>query len=238
MMSFRNISPRQLAAASILLNILLVGGYLANRFVETGQYKVRAKEDIQRHLSQLEHASNRTVDIVFLGDSITHAGLWGEYFPEFAVANRGVPGNTTYDVLARLGQVAHSDPAKIFLMVGINDLLQGLDPMPNMLLMFDRLDAEFPDTKICVQSILPTGKAYRSRVTPDKIEQVNKFLALETTKRGYEFINLYPEYTTVDGFLDPKYSNDGIHLMGNGYELWVKRIGLAVYNLEKVAGLR
>jgi hypothetical protein len=43
--------------------------------------------------------------VVFLGDSLTDGARWDELFPGIPVRNRGVPADTTADVLARLDQV-------------------------------------------------------------------------------------------------------------------------------------
>ena len=78
-------------------------------------------------------------DVVFLGDSLTDEARWEELFAGLAVRNRGVPGDTTADVLARLEPIARAEPAQVFLMIGTNDLgfganrglgWSGLDPFP------------------------------------------------------------------------------------------------------------
>ena len=62
------------------------------------------------------------VDFVFVGDSITHSGMWSEFFPDISVANRGVEGDTTADVKARLSTVFATNPKYAFIMLGINDI--------------------------------------------------------------------------------------------------------------------
>jgi len=61
--------------------------------------------------------------VVFLGDSITEA--WPDLahaFPDIKVANRGISGDTTRGVLARLqGDVLTLEPAGIVLLIGTND---------------------------------------------------------------------------------------------------------------------
>src|SRR6478735_10221234 len=63
---------------------------------------------------------------VFLGNSITERGAWGELLSGQPIMNRGIGGDNTFGVLARLEGVAKAKPKKIFLLIGINDLSRGL----------------------------------------------------------------------------------------------------------------
>ena len=63
-------------------------------------------------------------DYVMLGDSITEGGLWSEFFPDVKIANRGVWGDTTGDILSRMDSVYLLKPKKVFIMAGFNDLNQ------------------------------------------------------------------------------------------------------------------
>ena len=41
--------------------------------------------------------------VVFLGDSIVQGGQWHDIFPDLRIANRGIGGDTTSDLLIELG---------------------------------------------------------------------------------------------------------------------------------------
>ena len=59
--------------------------------------------------------------IVFLGDSITEGGgNWNNYFGTKSVVNRGISGDTTLGVLARLNEICFYKPISLFLLIGIN----------------------------------------------------------------------------------------------------------------------
>ena len=58
--------------------------------------------------------------IVFLGDSITEgAQNWKKYFDNNRIANRGIGGDTTEGVLARLDEIYYYKPLAVFLLIGI-----------------------------------------------------------------------------------------------------------------------
>lgn len=64
-------------------------------------------------------------DILFVGNSITDGGEWGELFQNPRVKNRGISGDTTWGVYDRLSVLTQGKPAQIFLLIGINNVPQG-----------------------------------------------------------------------------------------------------------------
>lgn len=95
-------------------------------------------------------------DIVFLGDSITEYGSWHELFPQAAVRNRGISGDNTTSMLGRIDQITCGKPAKVFLMIGTNDLSGGVSPkdiVTNTVKIVETLQKDSPHTKIFVQRI-------------------------------------------------------------------------------------
>src|SRR5688500_2665279 len=63
-----------------------------------------------------------TKDIVFLGNSLTFWGEWAEFFRNEHIKNRGIPGDHTFGVLERLDEVINGKPAKVLILIGINDI--------------------------------------------------------------------------------------------------------------------
>mgnify|MGYP000061554644 CR=1 FL=1 len=68
-----------------------------------------------------------TDEIIFLGNSITDIGEWTEVWQDIHVKNRGISGDNTFGVLARLDEVVSSKPSKIFIMIGINDISKNIE---------------------------------------------------------------------------------------------------------------
>lgn len=64
-------------------------------------------------------------DIIFLGNSITNGAEWSELFSNKHVKNRGISGDICMGVYDRLDAVLKGKPAKIFLLIGINDVSRG-----------------------------------------------------------------------------------------------------------------
>jgi hypothetical protein len=71
-------------------------------------------------------SSKASAEIVMLGDSLTEGGLWSEYFPNVKMLNRGLASDTTLGAFGRLDEVINRGPKTVFLMIGINNCLIGL----------------------------------------------------------------------------------------------------------------
>lgn len=166
-------------------------------------------------------------DVIMLGDSITHEGLWSELFPNYRILNRGISGDTTTDLVARLPQIYQLKPQAIFVMIGINDLIQRVDDETtrgNYQKIFDRLGAHLPDTKIYLQSVLPVREDWPFAPEDKKIRKLNRILEAEAIQRQYVYINLWDTMATEHGELRQEFTNDGVHLMGSAYRAWSDQI--------------
>ncbi len=208
---------------SILLNLgiaALVFG-AANGYIPPLLLSFMAEPNHQRWISQFEALPIASGDVVFLGDSITRGGSWHEMFPNSAVKNRGIGGDTSSGVLARLDQVIVGKPSQVFLLIGTNDLMIGESDdgiIRNILTIIDRLHRGSPSTQIFVHSILPRSAGYRER-----IEALNAKLPVALGDKA-KWIDLYPLMLDEDGSIADKYSNDELHLQGEGYTLWANTI--------------
>lgn len=165
------------------------------------------------------------VDIVFLGDSITAAGLWNEFFEGRAIANRGVGSDRSSDILDRLDGIAALAPARVFLMMGINDITSGRSPAEIMIdyqstveaLMAAGLDVIIQSTIQCTP-----GMGRCTAVEVDAVNELNTSLKAYATERGIVFVELGP-LSGKQG-LPVAFTYDGIHLNGVGYRTWVEAI--------------
>ena len=168
-------------------------------------------------------------DIIFLGNSITNGGEWAELFDNPHVKNRGISGDVCMGVYDRLDAVVNGAPAKIFLLIGINevDLGASADTIVERIgMIVDKIRKDSPSTKIYLQSVLPVSDHYkmfnghtsRWQVVPE----INKGLVRLAADRGVKYIDLYSHFIdNTTGKMNIEYTNDGLHLLGKGYKKWV-----------------
>jgi lysophospholipase L1-like esterase len=166
-------------------------------------------------------------DIVFIGNSITDIGEWAEIWQTPRVKNRGISSDNTFGVLARLDEVTARKPAKLFIMIGINDLAKGI-PVEVILRNYGRVVEQVqeasPRTHIYIQSLLPTNADFpqfvRHQHKHAEIAAVNKGLIQLAQDKKVVFVHLHDAFLDAEGKLSPAYTNDGLHLNGAGYMLW------------------
>jgi lysophospholipase L1-like esterase len=220
---------RKLLFVSLALNALVVAAALwfgvgPGRLALMGSF-------LEKHQARLVSAFEAFPlvpdDIVFLGDSLTEGGPWEELFPYVRVRNRGIGGDTSDGLLARLEQVTRATPAKVFLLIGTNDLFRGDSEdeiVSNITEILDRVKQETPDTEVYLQSVLPRAPRYRA-----DIEALNQRLAEVALEHGSAWVDLYPAFLDPDtGGIRGELSNDELHLLGPGYALWKEQIEVQV----------
>jgi lysophospholipase L1-like esterase len=167
--------------------------------------------------------------IVMLGNSLINSADWAEIFGNPHIINRGISGDNTFGVLNRIGQITAMQPEKVFILIGINDLARGT-PVNIILSNYQKIVGsildESPQTRIYIQSILPTNNRFIDFINHQNkdhlIREVNSGLKKLAEDRSLVFIDLYPHFLDDEGRLSEKYTNDGLHLMGSGYMLWAE----------------
>ena len=167
-------------------------------------------------------------DIVFVGNSITDGGEWSELFEDSRMKNRGISGDIAEGVYDRLEPILKGQPAKIFLLIGINDVARGTSAdtiVARILKIAEKIDKDSPNTKLYIQSVLPVNdcyglfKGHTSR--GDVVLEINRLLKEKAVEKQFTYIDLHSHFRNEeDGKMNPEYSNDGLHLLGKGYLLW------------------
>ncbi|MDC0067676.1 GDSL-type esterase/lipase family protein [Gammaproteobacteria bacterium] len=219
----KSVLIKLLIGLSVLMNIavayIVIG--LANGQLPEFLLKTMVEPNYQRWVSQFDVLPVQPGDVVFLGDSITEGGSWHELFPDTSVRNRGIGGDTTSGVLARLHQISEGKPSKVLLLIGTNDLAIGKSDetiIENILTIIDRLKTESPETQVILQSILPRSDGYQAR-----IESLNDKLRTAAEGRAL-WVDVYSGMLAEDGSISDRYSNDELHLYGEAYKLWADTI--------------
>lgn len=177
-----------------------------------------------------ENLPKSTDTIYFLGDSLTDGCEWNELLSNPKIKNRGIMGDSTEGVLNRLNQITQSKPQKIFIMIGINDLLNNIETtkiLDNYQKIITTIRNDSPKTKIYIQSVLPLNFELDKTKRPinnQNISDFNNSLKNLTDNSTIFYIDLFPAFLDSSNQLDKQYTLDGIHLNGSGYLLWKNQI--------------
>ena len=196
--------------------------------------------------------------IVFLGNSITEgAKSWNKRFNFQNLVNRGISGDITEGVLARLNEIHYYEPIGVFLLIGINDIFDAnilnRDKITakyvanNILKITENIQKKSNYTKIYIQTILPVNLIQYNEIKGtapiheidlnEQIKQINLILKNNINQNenpNIHYIDLHMNFVDENGLLNSNLSSDGIHLNQQGYDLWVNLIKNDVNDLNKL----
>ncbi|MDO4618223.1 MAG: GDSL-type esterase/lipase family protein [Clostridia bacterium] len=167
-------------------------------------------------------------DVVFFGDSITRASAFQNYFEDVSICNLGLSGDTLSGMQERTEMIASVKPEKIFIMGGINDLVNfngDFDILINKYnSLLDSVKKECPEAEIYVESLLPINpEKYGNSISNENIISFNKLLEQTAKEHKIKYINLYDLYA-VNNTLPEALTEDGIHLKSDAYDKWAEAI--------------
>ena len=171
---------------------------------------------------------------VFMGDSITQC--WYDADPSFFNDNnfacRGISGQTTSHMLVRMRKdVVNLHPKYVVILAGTNDIAKNNgfievdDIYGNIVSMCEIAKANKVKPVIC--SVLPV-KQYKWR--PEVTDCAERIIKLNAMLEDYAQASkcIYVDYHSVmkddENGLPQKWSYDGVHLNGDGYDVIEKII--------------
>ncbi|WP_343521818.1 GDSL-type esterase/lipase family protein [Pedobacter sp.] len=178
-------------------------------------------------------------DFVFLGNSITAGTDWAKLLELPQAKNRGISGDITFGVLERLQDVIDGKPAKIFILIGINDISRNIPDsviLGNYKTMISRIRKGSKNTHIYFNTLLPVNSAFekfKKHYGKDAHilwlnNEIRKFTAKNVT-----VIDLYPNFIDQNKQLRAELTKDGLHLLPEGYQVWADFLKKSGYLTEK-----
>jgi len=159
-------------------------------------------------------------DVVFFGDSITYECDFRSYFPKHNICNMGVAGDVIDGLIERTELVRTLCPKKIFILVGINDIIKNKsidDFKDSYSELLDKLSDK--NTDIFVQSIFPVCEPCVAK--NEIIDEYNKAIKTIAEKNGCNWLDISSKLKDENGKLQREYTKDGLHLSKEGKEVWV-----------------
>jgi len=220
--------------------------------------KIKYQQDWQKDfyykkLSEFEVSPIGFNKIVFLGNSITQGLLrHTDKLSGNNIVNRGISGDHTDGVLARLEEIIHYKPQAVFLLIGVNDLFEDNRSRPertpeyvakNIFLISDIINKKSPNTKIFTQTIIPiNNNQYLTEkpnieflhvdYSPSINEQINEVNKILKSNLSLNIIDLHSTFLNEDLQLNPKFSTDGVHLNDLGYQNWIDIINQILKDIK------
>lgn len=185
----------------------------------------------KRELQEL----NNIVDLVFLGDSITHAwedlgaDTWQQYYGHLNAINLGFAGDRTEHLLWRIqnGAVDCISPKLLVLLIGTNNAghLQqaSTDTALSIKAILDELTTRLPKTKILLMAIFPRSKHPDQRLRK-LVTGTNQLIKNMADNQRILWLDINQQFLDQQGILHESVMPDFLHPNAAQYQLWANAL--------------
>lgn len=186
-----------------------------------------------RHDEKIEQAMATEVDLLFVGDSITHgwendgAAVWQEYYHSRKAFNLGFSGDRTEHVLWRLenGAVDGMRPRLAVLLIGTNNTGHRMDPARYTAEGIEHIASDIrkrlPDTQVLVLGIFPRHISPYNDMRK-RNEEVNRLISALHNGETIHYLDIGQAFLHEDGTLREDLMPDLLHLNPAGYRVWAE----------------
>ena len=218
-------------ALSILLVSVIVGAFFL--FLKVIPEK-KEREELMRMVQ--EYRDNKfdiyaeensryedyEIDVAFIGDSLTDGYDVEKYYSEYKVSNRGIGGETTYGLLARLDiSVYQLKPKVIVMLIGANNFKTMFEDYEDLII---GIKTNLPNTTLVICSLTSMGGEHWGK--NNQLAAFNNVkIKAYADKYGCPFVDLYTPLLNMEtNEIYEHYTTDGGHLTAEGYEVLTSAI--------------
>jgi len=193
----------------------------------------------QRHQQKLNEcqALASKSDIVFMGDSITHA--WEvegktacqHYYAHQKTLNLGYAGDRTEHLLWRIqhGEIDGLCPKLLVLLVGTNNAGHRLDTPQEIAagvkIILEELKQRLPNTKLVLMAIFPRSRNSKKPMRK-RVNSTNQLLQQFADSKRIFWLNINQYFLTEEDVLLESIMPDLLHPNAAQYWIWAEQIKL------------
>ena len=188
---------------------------------------------MKRHDSINARVKQGKVDLIFIGDSITHGwegkgkDVWTEYYGKRNAANLGIGGDRTQHVIWRLqnGNIDGISPKLAVIMIGTNNARDNSpqDIAAGVKAIVDELRAKLPQMKILLLAIFPRGSDDQNPQHQTNVT-ANALIAKMADGKTIEFLDFGAKLLNPDRSRSKDIMPDLLHLSPAGYKIWAEAV--------------
>ncbi len=184
--------------------------------------------------------------VVFFGDSITDGWNLAEYFPGKPYVNRGISGQTTWQMMVRFRQdVIDLHSKAVVVLAGTNDIAGNTGPIRNEDIEADYANmadlARANGIKMIFSSVLPVhnytpeAKDFFAQRSPERILALNRWLKAfcAAPAHGCLYLDYFSAMADDKGFMKKELADDGLHPNDAGYKIMVPMVEKAIAKAVK-----
>ena len=189
----------------------------------------------KRHAEKVELMKKGNIDLLMIGDSITHGWegqkeVWEKFYTGRNVLNYGFGGDRTEHVLWRLqnSPLDVISPKAITIMIGTNNIgnvsSSPKDTADGIRAIVDLLQKQYPNAKIFVLYVFPRDEKPDGDLR-QKVNEINGCLpALLGKLNNVTLVDIGFLFLNDDGVLPKDIMPDFLHPNKEGYMIWANAV--------------
>ena len=199
----------------------------------------------QRWDARRKQIAKGGIEIVFIGDSITHywehdsatnkrhiGGLttYKKYFSKYNVLNLGYAGDRTENTIWMTGDsklLDNIDPKLVVVMIGTNNIghkKAGVEATAaGIELIIKNIRTKLPNAKILLFGIFPRS-ASAKHTNRAKLKEINSIICKLGDNKSVFYCDITDKFLDKDGNLSKNIMPDHLHPNDAGYEIWAQAI--------------
>ena len=154
---------------------------------------------------------------IFIGDSIID-GI--AYYKIYADGN-----NTTDKTEKYLDDIIKLTPARVFIMVGLNDANYGTRSAQtiaeNIMAIASQIKTASPNTNVCVLSLLPITQEFEAKANVNAkqsmIDEINNIVMAACPSNSVTYVDVATAFKDASGYMNPQYTGNGSNIYNEYY---------------------
>jgi beta-glucosidase len=187
-----------------------------------------------RHQAVVDRVKQGNVDLIFIGDSITHGwedvgkDVWQQYYAKRNAVNMGFSGDRTHNVLWRLdkGEIAGISPKLAIIMIGTNNTGSNDSTAKQIgegiIAICQKLRHDLPNTKILILAIFPLNE--KPCPQREKNAEASIFASTIADNKWIYYMDINDKFLDKDGTLPKDIMPDFLHPNAKGYRIEAEAI--------------
>ena len=220
----------------IILALAIIGGgiYLFGFYLPQEKQKQEHQKLVDLYIQNkltLYEQENATlspgeIDVAFIGDSLTDLYDVVKHYPDYKVTNRGIGGDTTFRVEARLDVSLYQiQPKAVVMLIGANNMTTMFDNYENIIIS---MKDNMPNTEIILVSLTAMGGEHWGK--NNHLACFNNVkIKMLAEKHDCIYVDLYSAQLNPDtNEIYEEYTTDGGHQTEIGYKVFTQIITPAI----------
>ncbi len=186
-----------------------------------------------RQTEFLERAKDKSIKLVFLGDSITDGwpkmgkATWEKFYKKYNPADFGVSGERTEHTLGHIaaGVLDGLHPKVVVIMIGTNNIGQCKDEKPEWVAagvrkIVDTVHQKLPGTKVLLLGVFP--RSTKDSPLRQAVTAINDIISKFDDEKKTRYLDITSKFLDAAGEIPKDIMPDELHPNAAGYEIWAK----------------